>query len=77
MLRSVCYYCGLGEETLVDDDEMKELRTSYAVVLFAKVRESLLIVRGLQMLQSGPKNHDFFMFCIVDLYTVLPFCIAH
>ena len=29
----VCYYCGLGEETLVDDDEMKELRTSYAVVL--------------------------------------------
>ena len=29
----VCYYCGLGEETLVDNDEMKELRTSYAVVL--------------------------------------------
>ena len=35
------------------------------------------VVRGLQMLQSGPKNRDFFMFCIVDLYTVLPFCIAH
>ena len=29
----VCYYCDLGEETLVDDDEMKELQTSYAVVL--------------------------------------------
>ena len=29
----VCYYCGLGKETLVDNDEMKELRTSYAVVL--------------------------------------------
>ena len=23
------------------------------------------------MLQRGPKNRDFFMFCIVDLYTVL------
>ena len=77
----VCYYCGLDEETLADDDETKELRTSYAVVLplcfICKSEGSLLIVRGLQMLQSGPKNRDFFMFCIVNLYTVLPFCIAH
>ena len=29
----VCYYCGLGEESLVDDDEMRKLRTCYAVVL--------------------------------------------
>ena len=29
----VCYYWGLGEETFVDDDEIKELQTSYVVVL--------------------------------------------
>ena len=29
---SVCYFCGMGEESLVNDDEMKELKQSYAVV---------------------------------------------
>ena len=29
----VCYYCGLSEETLVDDEQIKELRTHYSVVL--------------------------------------------
>ena len=28
-----CVIRGLGEETLVDDDEIKELQTSYVVVL--------------------------------------------
>ena len=29
----VCYYGGLGENSLVDDDEMRKLRTCCAVVL--------------------------------------------
>ena len=29
----VCYHCGLGEENLIDDDEIKELCTMYATVL--------------------------------------------
>ena len=29
---SVCCFCGMGEESLVNDDEMKELKQSYAVV---------------------------------------------
>ena len=29
---SVCYFYGTGEELLVNDDEMKELKQSYAVV---------------------------------------------
>ena len=28
----VCYYCGLDEETLVENDEIREFKTSYAVV---------------------------------------------
>lgn len=28
----ICYYCGLSEENLVDDEEIKELRTCYAAV---------------------------------------------
>ena len=28
----MCYFCGMGEESLVNDDEMKELKQSYAVV---------------------------------------------
>ena len=76
----VCYYCGLGEETLSTMMKWKSfgllMRLFCLCVLYAKVRESLLFVRGLQMLQSGPKHRDF-MFCIIDLYTVLPFCIAH
>ena len=28
----VCYYCGLGEDTLVNDDDIKKLRENYAVV---------------------------------------------
>ena len=27
----VCYFCGIGEESLVNDDEIKELKKSYAV----------------------------------------------
>ena len=27
-----CYYCGLGEDSLVNDDELKELKEMYAVV---------------------------------------------
>ena len=28
----VCYYCGLGEESLVDNEEVQELKQMYAVV---------------------------------------------
>ena len=28
----ICYYCGLGEDSLVNDDELKELKEMYAVV---------------------------------------------
>jgi len=28
----VCYYCGLGEESLVNNEEMNELKESYAIV---------------------------------------------
>ena len=28
----MCYFCGMGEESLVNDDEMNELKQSYAVV---------------------------------------------
>ena len=28
----MCYFCGLGEESLVDDDEIRQLKESYAVV---------------------------------------------
>ena len=27
-----CYYCGLGEESLVDSEEVQELKQTYAVV---------------------------------------------
>ena len=33
----VCYYCGLGKETLVDDDEMKELNSDFLCGCFAFV----------------------------------------
>ena len=29
----ICYFCGLGEENLVNDDHIKELKKSYAIVL--------------------------------------------
>ena len=29
----VCYYCGLGEESLVDSEEIQELKQMYAIVL--------------------------------------------
>ena len=29
----ICYYCGMGAETLIDDSEIQELRESYATVL--------------------------------------------
>ena len=28
----ICYHCGIGEECLIDDDQIKELKTKYAVV---------------------------------------------
>ena len=28
----VCYHCGLGEESLVDNEEVRELKHMYAVV---------------------------------------------
>ena len=28
----VCYYCGQGEETLIENDEIKELKANYAIV---------------------------------------------
>ena len=28
----VCFYCGLGEESLADNDQIKELKTVYAIV---------------------------------------------
>ena len=28
----VCYYCGQGEEAPINNEEIKELKTSYAVV---------------------------------------------
>ena len=57
----VCYFCGLGEEGLVDDDEeMRMLQTCYIVVLpscfCVKMRETLPTVRILQMLWNEPKH---------------------
>ena len=28
----VCYYCGVGEEALVEDDHVKELKSMYSIV---------------------------------------------
>ena len=30
----ICYFCGLSEENLVNDDHIKELRQSYSVICF-------------------------------------------
>ena len=35
----ICYYCGLGEESLVDDDELVELRKTYSLICISSGKE--------------------------------------
>ena len=44
----ICYFCGLGEENLINDDHIKELKNHmqlyYLFVSFVRVMASLLFV---------------------------------